>query len=237
MCANLKVSSATVALAAEALAVEPARIAKTLSFYGDERHPCILVVAAGDAKVDNGKFKKQFGHKARMIAAQEVEALTGHAPGGVCPFANPEGVYTVLDISLKRFDTVFPRVAAEIPPSRWTCRRCMPAPAHRAGWTCARRGNRRHSQNRVRTVAALDSMVRSQQLSDQKLATRSALPPPSAGIASHEKAKRLEILTIKKFATHVTQRVGHAVSHHNGMRGAVNWKNEGSASIWKGCLF
>ncbi len=105
---EFEVSSATVALAAEALAVEPARIAKTLSFYGDERHPCILVVAAGDAKVDNGKFKKQFGHKARMIAAQEVEALTGHAPGGVCPFANPEGVYTVLDISLKRFDTVFP---------------------------------------------------------------------------------------------------------------------------------
>ena len=102
------ISSATVELAAQAVGVPEAQIAKTLSFYGDERHPCILVVAAGDAKVDNGKFKKQFGHKARMIAAQEVEALTGHAPGGVCPFANPEGVYTVLDISLKRFDTVFP---------------------------------------------------------------------------------------------------------------------------------
>lgn len=105
---EFEVSSATVALAAQALSVEPARIAKTLSFYGDEQHPCLLVVAAGDAKVDNAKFKGQFGHKARMIAAPEVEALTGHAPGGVCPFANPEGVYTVLDVSLKRFATVFP---------------------------------------------------------------------------------------------------------------------------------
>ena len=102
------VSSATVELAAKALSVEPARIAKTLSFHGDETNGCILIVTAGDMKIDNARFKKQFGFKARMLGAEEVAMLTGHEVGGVCPFANPEGTKVYLDESLKRFETVFP---------------------------------------------------------------------------------------------------------------------------------
>lgn len=100
------ISSATVALAAKALNCEENRIAKTLSFrVGDE---AVLIVAAGDAKVDNGKYKAQFGTKAKMLSAEEVEPMIGHAVGGVCPFAVNEGVKTYLDVSLKRFTTVFP---------------------------------------------------------------------------------------------------------------------------------
>ncbi len=100
------VSSATVELAAKALNTLPERIAKTLSFKVDEE--CILIVVAGDAKVDNKKFKEEFKTKAKMLSFEEAETMTGHAVGGVCPFANPEGVKTYLDISLKRFETVFP---------------------------------------------------------------------------------------------------------------------------------
>ena len=100
------VSSATVELAAKALNCEEARIAKTLSFHIGER--VVLIVAAGDTKIDNHKYKEQFGTKAKMLAFEEVEALTGHAVGGVCPFGVNEGVEVYLDESLKRFDTVFP---------------------------------------------------------------------------------------------------------------------------------
>ena len=100
------VSSATVELAAEALNCEPCRIAKTLSFMVD-RHP-VLVVAAGDAKIDNPKYKAQFGTKAKMLSPDQVLELIGHGVGGVCPFAVNEGVDIYLDISLKRFETVFP---------------------------------------------------------------------------------------------------------------------------------
>ncbi len=100
------VSSATVELAAEALHCEPCRIAKTLSFLVDG-HP-ILIVTAGDAKVDNAKYKAQFGTKARMLPPGEVEARVGHAVGGVCPFAVSEDAAVYLDASLKRFTTVFP---------------------------------------------------------------------------------------------------------------------------------
>lgn len=103
---EFQVSSATVELAAEALKCEPKRIAKTLSFKIDER--CILVVAAGDAKVDNGKYKKTFEAKAKMLTADEVESKVGHAIGGVCPFGVNEDVEVYLDESLKRFETVFP---------------------------------------------------------------------------------------------------------------------------------
>ncbi len=99
-------SSATVALAAQALGCEPARIAKTLSFMVDGQ--AILVVAAGDVKIDNGKYKKQFGTKAKMLSPDEVVELVGHAVGGVCPFAVKPGVKVYLDESLKRFETVFP---------------------------------------------------------------------------------------------------------------------------------
>ena len=100
------VSSATVELAAQALHCEPCRIAKTLSFMVDGR--AILIVAAGDAKIDNPKYKAQFGAKAKMLTPGEAETMIGHAVGGVCPFAVNEGVSVYLDESLKRFDTVFP---------------------------------------------------------------------------------------------------------------------------------
>ena len=100
------VSSATVALAAEALRCEECRIAKTLSFHVDEQ--VVLIVTAGDARVDNKKYKACFGKKAKMLAFDEAEPLIGHAVGGVCPFAVNEGVRVYLDESLKRFETVFP---------------------------------------------------------------------------------------------------------------------------------
>ena len=100
------VSSATVELAAQALSTEPCRIAKTLSFAVQNR--TVLVVTAGDAKVNNGKFKACFGVKAKMLGREEAEEKIGHAVGGVCPFAVKEGVEVYLDESLKRFETVFP---------------------------------------------------------------------------------------------------------------------------------
>lgn len=100
------VSSATVELAAQALSCEPARIAKTLSFMVDGH--AILIVAAGDVKIDNHKYKEQFHAKAKMLSPEEAETLVGHAIGGVCPFAVNEGVTVYLDKSLKRFETVFP---------------------------------------------------------------------------------------------------------------------------------
>jgi prolyl-tRNA editing enzyme YbaK/EbsC (Cys-tRNA(Pro) deacylase) len=100
------VSSATVALAAEALGCEGARIAKTLSFALSER--TVLIVAAGDARIDNHKYKGKFGAKAKMLDYEEVTERIGHAVGGVCPFAVNEGVEVYLDESLKRFVTVFP---------------------------------------------------------------------------------------------------------------------------------
>lgn len=103
---EFEVSSATVELAAAALGCEGKRIAKTLSFM--VRDKAILVVAAGDAKIDNPKYKAQFGAKAKMLSVDEVEGLIGHAVGGVCPFAVNEGVEVYLDKSLKRFETVFP---------------------------------------------------------------------------------------------------------------------------------
>lgn len=103
-------SSATVPLAALAVGVEEARIAKTLSFRDGQG--CLLVVAAGDARIDNQKFKAHFGMKARMLAADEAVTLTGHAVGGVCPFALPLGVRVCLDVSLRRFETVFPAVGS-----------------------------------------------------------------------------------------------------------------------------
>lgn len=100
------VSSATVELAAEAVHCEPCRIAKTLSFMvGDTP---VLIVAAGDAKIDNPRYKAQFGTKAKMLTKDETVSLIGHAVGGVCPFAVNDGVRVYLDESLRRFETVFP---------------------------------------------------------------------------------------------------------------------------------
>ena len=100
------VSSATVDLAAQALGCEPCRIAKTLSFLVNDH--AVLIVAAGDAKIDNPKYKARFGTKAKMLTPDEAVTLVGHAVGGVCPFAVNEGVTVYLDESLKRFPTVFP---------------------------------------------------------------------------------------------------------------------------------
>ena len=116
---EFEVSSATVELAALALGVDGSRIAKTISFQGPALAgadgedapdlPAILIVAAGDAKIDNGKFRQRFGVKARMLSPEDTLAVTGHAVGGVCPFAvdNP-GAEIYLDVSLQRFITVFP---------------------------------------------------------------------------------------------------------------------------------
>ena len=103
---EFETSSATVELAAQALHCEPCRIAKTLSFMGKEGP--LLVVAAGDAKIDNPKFKAQFGTKPKMLKLEANVELIGHAIGGVCPFALNDGVKVYLDESLKRFGTVFP---------------------------------------------------------------------------------------------------------------------------------
>ncbi|MDE5865527.1 MAG: YbaK/EbsC family protein [Lachnospiraceae bacterium] len=103
---ELDMSSATVELAAAALNCEPQRIAKTLSFMVDGH--AVLVVTAGDARIDNSKYKAQFSAKAKMLSPEEAETFIGHAVGGVCPFAVNEGVDIYLDVSLKRFDTVFP---------------------------------------------------------------------------------------------------------------------------------
>ena len=104
------VSSATVELAAHALGVEGARIAKTLSFKTETG--CMLILAAGDARIDNHKFRDKFHFKARMLSAEEVPLLVGHPVGGVCPFGCNEGIPVYLDESLKRFTTVFPAVGS-----------------------------------------------------------------------------------------------------------------------------
>ena len=100
------VSSATVALAAQALGCEGCRIAKSLSFLVEDK--AILIVAAGDARIDNPKYKAFFGTKAKMLTAEQAVEMVGHAVGGVCPFGVNDGVTVYLDESLRRFETVFP---------------------------------------------------------------------------------------------------------------------------------
>lgn len=105
---EFEVSSATVELAAEALGTEGARIAKSITLH-DADGGCIMLLCAGDYKIDNASFKKFFGFKARMLSPDEALTLTGHAVGGICPFALPDtGVRVYLDESLRRFDTVYP---------------------------------------------------------------------------------------------------------------------------------
>lgn len=128
---EFNVSSATVDLAAAALGVAPARIAKSITFRKEEG--CLLVVAAGDAKVDNAKFKAQFGVKPRMLTAEEAYAMTGYKVGGVCPFALPERVSLFLDISLKRFSTVFPACGSSNSCIELTCEE-LEAYSSSLGW-------------------------------------------------------------------------------------------------------
>jgi len=113
------ISSATVELAALALSCEPARIAKTLSFKTPNN--AIVVVSAGNARTDNKKYKKEFGVKARMISREDVLDFIGHDIGGVCPFALNKGVHVFLDISLKRYETVFPACGSSNSAIELTC--------------------------------------------------------------------------------------------------------------------
>ncbi len=114
------VSSATVELAAQALQVEPARIAKSISLH-DGGSGCLIIVMAGDAKIDNAKFKAEFGYKAKMLKLEEVKPLTGYAVGGVCPFGNPPGAKVYCDVSLKRFQTVYPAAGSANSCVRLSC--------------------------------------------------------------------------------------------------------------------
>mgnify|MGYP000737027692 CR=1 FL=1 len=113
-------SSATVEQAAETIGVIPARIAKTLSFRG-EGDNAIMVVAAGDAKIDNKKFRETFGFKARMLTPDEVLEQTGHEIGGVCPFGLARKLEVFLDVSMKRFDTLFPACGSTNSAIELTC--------------------------------------------------------------------------------------------------------------------
>lgn len=116
---EFEVSSATVELAAIAVGVEGKRITKTLSFLVGDKP--ILIATAGDAKISNPKFREQFRTKAKMIPFEQVEALIGHGVGGVCPFAINPGVEVYLDVSLKRFETVFPAAGSENSAIELTC--------------------------------------------------------------------------------------------------------------------
>ena len=116
---EFEVSSATVELAAIAVGVEGARIAKTLSFKVEEQP--ILIVAAGDAKVNNGAYKSYFHAKAKMLTHEEAHTMIGHDVGGVCPFALPENVKVYLDESLRRFETVFPAAGSSNSAVEMTC--------------------------------------------------------------------------------------------------------------------
>lgn len=118
---EFETSSATVELAAQAVGVEPARIAKTLSFKSKSGDHAVLIVTAGDTKIDNSKFKGFYGMKAKMLSPEEVEEMAGHAVGGVCPFAVPETAEIYLDESLKRFDTVFPACGSSNSAIELTC--------------------------------------------------------------------------------------------------------------------
>lgn len=126
------VSTATVALAAEAAGVIPARIAKSMSFMTPDGP--MLVLTAGDARIDNPKFKAQFHTKAKMLGHDDVEALIGHAVGGVCPFGVEPGVRTYLDVSMKRFDTVFPACGTANSAIELSCDELERASQSFSGW-------------------------------------------------------------------------------------------------------
>ena len=141
---DLAENSATVELAAKALGCEPQRIAKTLAFRRGDG--AALIVAAGDARVDNRRYKDAFHEKARFLTPEEAVALTGHAVGGVCPFALPAGVKVYLDESLRRFDTVYPAAGSSNSAVRLSCEeleRCAGAD----GWVDVCKGWRADEQS------------------------------------------------------------------------------------------
>lgn len=132
-------SSATVELAAAALHTEGKRIAKSMSFYRPDHDGAFLVIFAGDARVDNHRFKETFHTKASMVKATDVERLTGHPVGGVCPFAVNPGVDIYLDLSLKRFTTVFPACGTGNSAIEVTLPE-LEAFSHAAGWVDVAKG-------------------------------------------------------------------------------------------------
>ena len=138
------VSSATVELAAQAVGVIPARIAKTLSFLVEGK--CVLIVAAGDAKVDNSKYKGLFHTKAKMLTHEEAHELIGHDVGGVCPFALPEDVKVYLDVSMKRFETVFPAAGSSNSAVEMTCDELERYASNFAAWVDVCKGWRPEEQ-------------------------------------------------------------------------------------------
>lgn len=125
-------SSATVELAAQAVGTEPCRIAKSLSFLVGDR--AVIVVAAGDARIDNPKFKAQFRTKAKMLSPDQVIELVGHAVGGVCPFALGPSAAVYLDESLRRFDTVFPAAGSAASAVELTCDELERSCSNFDGW-------------------------------------------------------------------------------------------------------
>ena len=141
---EFELSSATVELAALAVGVEPCRIAKTLSFHTPDG--TILIVTAGDAKIDNARYKSRFGAKAKMLTFDEVEALIGHGVGGVCPFAINDGVSVYLDESLKRFDTVFPACGSSNSAIELTCAELEHLSCAFAGWVDVCKGWKEEEQ-------------------------------------------------------------------------------------------
>lgn len=116
---TFEVSSATVELAAEALGVEPGHIAKTISLYDGDS--AMVILAAGDAKIDNHKFKTHFGFKAKMLSPEDALRFTGHAVGGICPFGLAQPLRVFLDVSLRRFDTVYPACGTASSAVQLTC--------------------------------------------------------------------------------------------------------------------
>lgn len=138
------VSSATVELAAVAVGVEGARIAKSLSFKVEDKP--IIIVVAGDAKVDNSRYKAQFHTKAKMLTHEEARELIGHDVGGVCPFALPEDVKVYLDVSMKRFETVFPAAGSSNSAVEMTCDELERYASNFAAWVDVCKGWRPEEQ-------------------------------------------------------------------------------------------
>ena len=140
---EFEVSSATVALAAQALGCEEAHIAKTLSFMQGDK--AVLIVMAGDARIDNSRYKLRFSQKAKMLTPDEAIQYTGHAVGGVCPFALPDGVTVWLDESLLRFETVYPAAGSASSAVRMTPQELERA-SRSAGWVDVCKGWRPEEQ-------------------------------------------------------------------------------------------
>lgn len=141
---EFEVSSATVELAAVAVGVEGARIAKSMSFKVDEQ--AVIIVMAGDARVDNSRYKKQFHTKAKMLSFEEAHEMVGHDPGGVCSFALPENVKTYLDVSLQRFTTVFPAAGSSNSAIELTCAQLEQYSSNFAEWVDVCKGWRPEEQ-------------------------------------------------------------------------------------------